>query len=65
MIHAQDCEGCGEQIGTESYLLATDGISGKMVTFHKRCDPNDQDLKRVHKITLGPVHLGMTLKGIG
>lgn len=61
---AAECEKCGQQVGTEPYLLATDGISGKMVTFHKRCDPRDPDLQRIHKITLAPVRLGVELKGV-
>ena len=56
---AAECESCGGQVGTDPYLLATDGINGRVVTFHKRCDPNDRDLQRIHKITLAPVVLGV------
>jgi len=62
---AAECEACGGQVGTEHYIIATDGISGKLVTFHKRCDPRDPDLQRTHRITLAPVDLGLSLKGIG
>lgn len=62
---AAECEACGGQVGTEHYILATDGISGRMVTFHKRCDPRDKDLRRIHKITLAPVSLGLDVRGIG
>lgn len=61
---ATDCEGCGEQIGNEPFLLATDGVSGKLVAFHKKCDPRDQDLQRHHKVTLAPGRLGFTPKDL-
>ena len=58
-----DCEGCGKQIGNGDYLLATDGINGKLVAFHKQCNPSDPDLQRHHKIELAPVILGLQVKG--
>lgn len=58
-----DCEGCGLQIGKDDYVLATDGINGKIVAFHKRCNPSDKDLQRHHVVTLAPARLGLTLKG--
>jgi hypothetical protein len=61
---AQECEACGDQIGTAPFLLATDGINGKVVAFHKRCDPRDADLQRHHKVTLAPVRLGLIPKGL-
>lgn len=62
---AQECTACKGQIGTEPFLLATDGINGKVVAFHKRCDPRDADLQRHHKVTLGPVHLGLKPNDMG
>lgn len=56
--------GCNRRIGTNPYLLATDGINGKMVAFLKEHDPRDPDLQRHHKTTLAPINLGFATKGL-
>jgi len=58
------CQGCGHVIGEEDFVICTDGINGKVVTFHKRCQPQDPDLQRHHGVVLKPVHLGLTPKGL-
>jgi len=58
------CQGCGHVIGDEHFVICSDGINGKVVTFHKRCQPQDPDLQRHHGITLAPVKLGLNLKGL-
>ena len=59
-----ECEKCAGQIGTEHYVVCLDGITSKVVTFHKRCEPGDPDLQRHHKIALAPGTLGLMAKGI-
>lgn len=63
-VKAENCEGCGQQIGYEDFLLAMDGIKMKNVIFHSRCNPNDPDLQRHHKITLTPPVFGFNPKEI-
>lgn len=59
---AIDCKGCGRQIGTAPFLLATDGINGRQVAFHAvTCDPRDPDLQRHHKLELDPAKFGLVL----
>lgn len=58
-----ECEGCKGQIGKEDFLLATDGINGKVVAFHRRCNPADPDLQRHHSVSLTPAQFATTLVG--
>ena len=60
-----ECEGCKQQIGNADYLLATDGVTKKIVAFHINCDPRDPDLQRHFKVRLEPVPLIMKPQGIG
>lgn len=59
-VMAEECEKCGGQIGTEHYVVCLDGITSKVVTFHKRCEPGDPDLQRHHGATLAPLILNAT-----
>jgi len=61
IAQSTDCEGCGQRIGNEDFLLATDGISGKVVAFHKRCNPADPDLQRHYSVSLTPAQFATTL----
>jgi hypothetical protein len=56
-----ECEACKGQIGEGDFLLATDGISGKVVAFHQRCNPADPDLQRHHSVSLSPAVFAATL----
>lgn len=60
-----ECEGCKKQIGMGDYLLATDGITQKIVAFHIKCDPRDPDLQRHYKIELEKPHFGLKPQGVG
>ena len=57
-----DCEKCGREIGTENYVIAEDGITHRMVTFHKRCQPAMSDVRQHYGVTLAPIRLGYTPK---
>ena len=59
-----DCEKCGKEIGTENYVICSDGITGKVVTFHKRCQPQMSDVRQHFGVTLGRATLGIIPKGI-
>lgn len=60
-----DCEVCGKEIGTENYVICKDGISDRIVTFHKRCQPQMSDVQQHHGVTLERGVLGITPKGLG
>ncbi len=60
-----DCEKCGKEIGTENYVIAQDGITNRMVTFHKRCEPPMSDVRRHFGVTLAPARIGIIPNGVG
>jgi hypothetical protein len=64
-VMAQDCESCGKEIGMQDYVTCWDGISSKVVTFHKGCTPQMSDVQRNHGVHIGPGKFGLTLKGLG
>lgn len=77
---ATECEGCGKQIGESSpgvindYVTCQDGITSKIVTFHKACHMRlsgqkgtaaaDPNLRRTFGVTLSPVPLSSSIKDI-
>lgn len=60
-----DCEGCSKEIGLEPFVVCWDGITSKHVTFHKRCDPTDPDLRRHHGMPLEPMNMRIKPTEIG
>ena len=64
-IANQECEACGGQIGDDEFVLCHDGVTAKIVAFHKRCNPSDPDLKREFGVTLNPAKFGLTGEGLG
>lgn len=50
-----ECEHCGGQIGHDDYVVCHDGITKKIVTFHKHCQHVQQDpaLQRHHVVGVG------------
>ena len=59
-----DCEACGKEIGTENYVVCHDGITNRVVTFHKRCQPEMSDVRQHFGVTLGPAQFGLKPKGL-
>lgn len=55
-----ECQACGKQIGTSDYVVCRDGITSKVVSFHKRCNPAEPDLQRHHHVALKPLLIGLT-----
>lgn len=80
------CEACDQPIGEtmqpngamliNDHVTCWDGISSKVVTFHKKCHErglagagrpsiaSDPNVQRNHHIGLAPGVLGLTLKGL-
>jgi len=67
-----ECEACGKPIGNDDHVICLDGITSKIVAFHKTCHSaglhpatKDPSLQRHYKATLGPINFASTVKGIG